>query len=205
MSDAQTDPAAGRALAMRYPSFVDGLPLTRRALDFAVEHHRDQRRDADLAPFILHPLEVGQLLRGGGSPDAVVAAGVLHDVIEDADVGEEELRRRFGEQVARIVDSVTEPDRAGSYAYRKARLRIRVSSAGRDALVVYAADKVAKSRELRMMLVREEPAPDELAEKLTHYWSSLALLELRLQGHPLVAQLRFELEALELLPPARSL
>ena len=69
----------------RFPSFVADLPITRAALEFAAARHAGQRRDADLAPFILHPLEVAQLLRGRDYPDYVVAAGVLHDVIEDTD------------------------------------------------------------------------------------------------------------------------
>jgi (p)ppGpp synthase/HD superfamily hydrolase len=71
---------------IRFPSFVEDLPITRRALEFAAREHRGQRRAADRAPFILHPLEVAQLLRGRGYPDTVVAAGVLHDVIEDTEV-----------------------------------------------------------------------------------------------------------------------
>jgi (p)ppGpp synthase/HD superfamily hydrolase len=49
-----------------FPTFADALPLTRRALEFAAERHEGQRRAADDAAFILHPLEVAQLLRGRG-------------------------------------------------------------------------------------------------------------------------------------------
>ena len=72
-------------------------------------------------------------------------------------------------------------------------------SAEDDAALIYAADKVAKTRELRIGVARSRRGPS--AEKLEHYWASLALLERKLGGHPLVRQLRFELEALELLPP----
>ncbi len=74
-----------------FPSLVEELPLTRSALEFATAHHEGQRRDADSAPFILHPLEVAQLLRGRAYPDEVVAAGVLHDVVEDTGVERAEL------------------------------------------------------------------------------------------------------------------
>jgi HD domain len=159
-----------------FPSFVDEPPITRRALEFAAEHHRGQRRDADRAPFIPHPLEVAQLLRGRDYPDAVVAAGVLHDVIEDPGVDSIDLERRFG-----------------------ARLREVVAAADADAAAVFAADKVAKVRELRITLARHPGSLD--SDKLEHYRASLALLEHRLSHHPLVRQLRFELETLELLPP----
>ena len=80
----------------QFPTFVDGLPLTRRALEFAAERHEGQRREADDAAFILHPLEVAQLLRAGGYPDEIVAAGVLHDSLENTDATPLELEQRFG-------------------------------------------------------------------------------------------------------------
>lgn len=185
-----------------FPTFVADLPITRAALDFAAEHHAGQRRDTDGAPFILHPLEVAQLLRGRDYPDEVVAAGVLHDVIEDTDVGGDELRERFGARVAELVESVSEPDGEGTYAERKARLRDRVACASADAAAVFAADKVAKAREFRLGLVRDGGHGAIDTDKLDHYWACLTLLEERLGQVPLVRQLRFELEALALLPPA---
>lgn len=188
----------------RFPSFVADLPITRAALDFAAERHAGQRRETDGAPFILHPLEVAQLLRGRDYPDEVIAAGVLHDVIEDTDVGGDELRERFGATVAGLVESVSEPQAEGSYVERKARLRERVAAASADAAAVFAADKVAKAREFRLGLVRDGAHHDGAvdSDKLDHYWACLELLEDRLGHVPLVRQLRFELEALALLPPA---
>jgi (p)ppGpp synthase/HD superfamily hydrolase len=188
---------------MEFPSFVDELPLTRSALEFAAARHTGQRRAADRAPFILHPLEVAQLLRGRGYGDDVVAAAVLHDVIEDAGVDHEELEERFGARVAELVSAVSEPRPDGSYRERKARLRDAVEGADHDAIAIYAADKVAKLRELRLaMASTHDYTPDQ--DQLEHYWASLALLERRSARDPLVRQLRFELEALALLPPDRQ-
>ena len=184
---------------MRFPSFVDDLPLTRRALEFAAARHGRQQREADRAPFILHPLEVAHLLHGRGAPDHVVAAGVLHDIVEDTGVTVQELRAHFGDDITDLVRAVTEPDRGGSYRERKAALRASVEAAGEEALTIYAADKVAKVRELRMAIAARGRTAE--ADKLEHYAASLGLLERRLPGHPLVRQLRFELEALEYLPP----
>ena len=188
---------------LQFPSFVDALPLTRQALEFAAEHHDGQRRDSDDAAFILHPLEVAQLLRGRGYPDEVVAAGVLHDSLEDTDATPLELEQRVGSGVAALVCSVSEPASAGGYAQRKARLRAAVAHGGRDTRAVYAADKVAKVRELRMTLARDWSAAVSTgtADKLHHYWASLAMLEDMDADDPLVQQLRFELEALATLPP----
>ena len=197
-----TDAAAQRR---RWPSFVSDLPLTHKALEFAAARHSGQRREADDAPFILHPLEVAQLLRGRDYPDEIVAAGVLHDVIEDTDVAFEELRTLFGARIATLVRSISEPDaEGGTYPERKARLREAVGRAQGDAVAVFAADKVAKARELRLSTVRRLPEARIDTDKLEHYWASLALLERRLGHHPFVRQLRFELEALALLPPQRG-
>ena len=185
---------------MQFPSFVDELPITRDALEFAAARHTGQRRSGDQAPFILHPLEVAHLLRGRDYPDEVVAAGVLHDVIEDAGVTREELTERFGARVAELVRAVSEPSPDGSYGERKARLREAVSQAQPDAVAIYAADKVAKLRELRMVIATTRDYEPDL-EQLEHYWASLELLEERAPANPLVRQLRFELEALAVLPP----
>ena len=143
---------------------------------------------------------MAQLLRGRDYPDHVVAAAVLHDVVEDTGAELAELEREFGAEVRRLVAAVTEPVPLGPYRERKARLRAAVAEADTDALAIYAADKIAKTRELRLRLARDPDAvPDP--EKLEHYGESLALLEARLDGHPLVRELRFELEALALLPP----
>jgi (p)ppGpp synthase/HD superfamily hydrolase len=186
----------------KYPSFVNGLPITQDALAFAASRHAGQRRDADNAPFILHPLEVAHLLKGRDYPDHVIAAGVLHDVLEDTDVSRAELEERFGPEVAELVAVVSEPEEDGSYAERKARLREVVAAAGSDAAAVFAADKVAKAREFRLGLVGHRGSVAAIdREKLDHYWACLALLERKLGPQPLVRQLRFELEALALLSP----
>ena len=101
------------------------------------------------------------------------------------------------------MSAVSEPSSEGSWVDRKARLRESVAAAGQTSSVVYAADKVAKVRELRLTLARDWSAAASLAtaEKLDHYWASLAVLERRLPGDPLVRELRFELEALATLPP----
>jgi (p)ppGpp synthase/HD superfamily hydrolase len=187
------------------PSFVAELPLTREALAFAEQAHGDQRRESDRARYILHPLEVASLLSNTGADDEVVAAAVLHDAVERTGAELAEIERRFGKRVAALVAALTEDQRIDRYDERKHNLRERVAAAGPDALAIYAADKVAKVRELRAQIDHarrgEETASPDLDRKLEHYRRSLELLERELPDHPLVRQLRFELEALQLLPP----
>lgn len=189
------------------PSFMAELGLARSALAYARELHRGQRRQSDEAPFILHPLEVAALLYTTGHPEPVLAAGILHDTVEQTEAELEEVRDRFGREVADLVAGVTEDPQIADVAERKAALRRKVAHAGPFATSIYAADKVTKVRELRGRLTLD---PDLLRTdsasrlRLEHYEESLAMLEQVTPEHPLVRQLRFELEALRGLPPQRG-
>ena len=170
-------------------------PLSQRALEFARARHEGQRRDADDQPFVLHPEEVAKLLDEAGYGDHVVAAGALHDVLEDTDVEMEELERSFGPEVAGLVSSLTEDPSVDPKAEQRAALRRQVQDAGEEAAAVFAADKVSKARELRLKAEHGDLTDDDRA-KIEHYGRSLEMLQEKLPGHPLVEQLRHELEPL---------
>lgn len=185
------------------PTFLTDLPLAQDALSFARDLHQGQRRPSDQAPFILHPLEVAALLHTTGHGEIAVAAGILHDTVEDTQIETEAIIDRFGTEVGALVGAMTEDPRIEPYGERKAALRRQIAEFGTDATAVYAADKVAKVRELRAQAARD---PDLLRSeaagaKLEHYFESLAMLEEATREHPLVEQLRFELEAIRALPP----
>jgi (p)ppGpp synthase/HD superfamily hydrolase len=179
--------------------FVQRSPLTRDALAFADSHHAGQTRDLDGLPFVTHPVEVACLLHEAGYSDEVVAAGVLHDVLEDTDADRAELEVRFGGRVAELVEAVTDDPAIEDRAERKAALRRKVAEAGECAAVVFAADKVSKARELRWRVSRGrfERADDG---KLEHYEASLAMLDDLIPGHDFVGQLRMEVEAVQAMP-----
>jgi (p)ppGpp synthase/HD superfamily hydrolase len=180
------------------PAFTQGLPLTRAALEFALERHAGQVRGDHYAPFVQHPLEVASLLSLAGYDDAVVASGVLHDVLENTytDVGE--LGDRFGETVAALVQVVSEDVSITQDQTRKAALRAQVARSPAQAAAIFAADKVSKVRELRARL-SYGLSPEGADHKVDHYEASLAMLEQRLgERNALVRQLRFELEMLRM-------
>lgn len=187
------------------PSFLCDLPLTCEAVTFAAHHHAGQRRAGDQASFLVHPVEVAWLLRSCGYPDRVVAAGVLHDVVEDTGADPGEVRVRFGDEVADTVAVLTEDARIEDFAERKRALRTRLLAAGEMPAAIFAADKVSKVREVRLLATRGETSVTELSARLDHYRRSLLVLE-RVLGrrHRLVGDLRFELETLAALPPGRD-
>jgi (p)ppGpp synthase/HD superfamily hydrolase len=167
------------------PPFGPELPA---AVAFAEQRHDGQRRRYDRAPFIHHPLEVATLLRDAGAGDELVAAGVLHDVVEKASVSPGELEDRFGPRVAGLVCAVSENPAIAEYAARKAALREQVAYAGEDALMLFAADKLSKVRELH------DPRAKAPARRITHYRRSLELLKALLPDYRLTRELDSELE-----------
>lgn len=187
------------------PTFIGDLPLARRALGYAERLHGDQRRESDEAAFILHPLEVAALLHNTGHPEQVIVAAILHDTLEDTEAVSGEIERRFGGEVSRLVEVLSEDPSLDSYEERKAELRGRIGDSGPPATIVFAADKVAKTRELRSRVGRDASllgsGDSSVRRRLDHYLESLRMLERVDRGHPLVRQLRFELEALRALPP----
>ncbi len=183
-------------------SFVRDLPLTQQAIEFAREHHGGQLRDADGAPFLVHPLEVASLLERSGYPDRVVAAAVLHDVLEDTDVEPGELQERFGAEVCHLVDTVSDDMSIEDVEDRKADVRDRVRAEGGHAAAVFAADKISKLRELRMLLGSGKIDRAEAETKARRYREGLRMLEDVIPASRLVEILRFELESLDKLPPS---
>jgi GTP pyrophosphokinase len=77
-----------------------------QAFNFAYELHEGQYR-ASGEPYIAHPVAVAGLLRELGGSSAMIAAGFLHDVVEDTDVASEDLEKRFGAEVRHLVEGVT--------------------------------------------------------------------------------------------------
>ena len=77
-----------------------------RAFKFAYNLHQGQKRKSG-EPYIYHPIAVAGLLRDLGGSPVMIAAGFLHDVVEDTEVTIEEIEDRFGEEVRRLVEGVT--------------------------------------------------------------------------------------------------
>jgi (p)ppGpp synthase/HD superfamily hydrolase len=187
-------------LVMARSDFVERSPLPREALVFAGERHAGQKRPINgEIPFVTHPIEVAWLLREAGCPDEVVAAGVLHDVLEDTDVEPGDLEERFGYEVAQLVAAVSDDDSIEDDTRRKAALRQQVAQAGESAAVIFAADKVSKARELRIRVRRRGRFGRGDRSKVEHYEASLEMLRRKLPEHPLVDQLATELEAFQAL------
>jgi len=88
----------------------DDVSLIRKAWEFCVQHHQGQMR-ASGEPYIIHPLEVAEVLAEMKMDSTAIAAGLLHDAVEDTPATSEEIESGFGDQVAHIVEGVTKIDK----------------------------------------------------------------------------------------------
>ena len=126
------------------------ISLILTATAFAAEKHRHQRRkDAEASPYINHPIALARVLsvEAGIDDPEVICAALLHDTIEDTDTTSEELRKVFGDAIARIVDEVTD-DKTLESADRK---RLQVEHAAHispKAKLVKLADKICNLRDI---------------------------------------------------------
>src|SRR5260370_34660461 len=84
----------------------DDLSIVKKAYDYSLKHHEGQSR-ASGEPYLVHPLEVALVLAETKMDPVAIAAGLLHDSVEDTSVTIEDIEREFGEQVAHIVEGVT--------------------------------------------------------------------------------------------------
>ncbi len=118
--------------------------LVKRALDGAAVWHRSQNRKYPHVevPYISHSAGVVFVLGRHQFDDEVVAAGALHDVMEDCGVTYETLEDSFGPRVADLVRAVSEPDKTVSWEARKADYLDRFAHAAWDAQAIAVADKI---------------------------------------------------------------
>ena len=126
-----------------------------RAIRFSIKTHeiyQKQKRKGKDAPYVTHPLTVGLILARAGASEDVVIAGILHDTIEDSTfekkVTPEMIAERFGEDVAKLVLSVTETNKELSWEERKAEALEHIKSFSNDSLLLKSADIIANTSEL---------------------------------------------------------
>lgn len=157
---------------------LDELTLLFKALHFAADKHRDQRRkDAGATPYINHPIELAEVLSHEGhiSDVNVLVAAVLHDTVEDTKTTQKELEDAFGDEIAAIVMEVTD-DKSLVKEDRK-RLQIEnAATCSSQARLVKLADKICN---LRDMSVRP-PDGWSLERKRKYFdWSREVVSQLR--------------------------
>lgn len=147
----------------------EDMEILSRAYARAVRQHSSQRRKSG-EPYIIHPIAVAQILADLGMGPLVVAAGLLHDTVEDTDYTLDECRAEFGDTVTGLVDGVTKLTKMdyGDSAQAET-IRKMVVAMSRDVrvLVVKLADRVHNARTWRY--VKPSSAQKKARETLDVY------------------------------------
>jgi (p)ppGpp synthase/HD superfamily hydrolase len=122
--------------------------LIDRAIEAAAKAHRKQARKGTKIAYITHPFAVGVILAKAGCSEEVIAAGILHDTVEDGRVKLSRIREEFGDRVACIVEQCTEPDKRRAWEKRKQHTLDTLKKASLDAKYVACADKLHNIRSI---------------------------------------------------------
>ena len=122
-----------------------------KAIVFAVKAHAGTERRGKGFPYIVHPMEAVEIVATMTTDQELLAAAALHDTVEDTSVTLDDIRREFGERVAKLVEEESDVfmdgvNEADSWHERKQAAIDRLSRASRDAKMVALGDKLSNAR-----------------------------------------------------------
>lgn len=125
------------------------MNIKEKAKEFAILAHKGQVRKSDKEkPMIIHPINVGLILEEYEFDDNVVAAGYLHDVIEDTKYNEEDILKLFNEDITSLVVSASEMDKTLSWEERKQRTIDSIKNLDLRHKAIICADKISNLEDL---------------------------------------------------------
>lgn len=125
------------------------MDMIENAIIFASKAHKNQTRKGSGIPYITHPFAVGMLLQKANCSEEVIAAGILHDTLEDTETTFEDLTETFGIRVANLVLAASEKDKSLPWEIRKQHTINSVKDATLEEIQVIVADKLHNLRSVR--------------------------------------------------------
>lgn len=128
------------------------MNIKQKAKEFAIKAHNGQRRKSDKEkPMIIHPIDVANILSEYGYDDNVIAAGYLHDVLEDTKYTKEDLLTEFNEDVVSLVLGASEKDKSLSWEERKTETINTIKDFDLRHKAVVCADKISNLEDMRII------------------------------------------------------
>jgi (p)ppGpp synthase/HD superfamily hydrolase len=123
--------------------------MLHKAIEFAgMMHNGQMRKYPPATPYLTHLSNVALLLQRAGYADEVVAAGLLHDVLEDTNCKEDRLREEFGDKITGLVLAVSENKDEKDWILRKQMYREKISFSDMDAVALAAADHLHNAKSM---------------------------------------------------------
>lgn len=126
------------------------MNIIEKAINFAAKAHVGQTRKSTDIPYISHPFAVGMILQESKCSDEVIAAGILHDTLEDTSVTVEELSEHFGEEITKLVEAASEPSKSWPWKERKRHTIHALQNASLEEIQIIVADKLHNLRSIRV-------------------------------------------------------
>ena len=122
--------------------------MINEAIEFAAKAHEGQLRKGTKKPYIVHPIEVSEIVSAMTDDEEVICAAVLHDTIEDCrGITKDVLKLRFGDRVAELVAQESE-DKTLSWKERKSATIARLKDAQREVQLIGLAEKLSNMRDI---------------------------------------------------------
>ena len=122
--------------------------MVNKAIEFATKAHEGQLRKGTKRPYIVHPIEVGDIVSTMTRDEEIISAAILHDTIEDCDgITKELLAEQFSERVADIVSQESE-DKSKSWIDRKTITIKHLATAPMEVKMIGLADKLSNMRDI---------------------------------------------------------
>ena len=122
------------------------MKITDTAIRIAVKAHGEQKRKSDGSPYIVHPIAVALMLQKHRFRDEVVAAGILHDTIEDTTVTAADLAEQVGPEITAMVLALSE-DKTKPWDVRKREYIAHVAASSDEVKAISTADKISNLRD----------------------------------------------------------
>ena len=135
--------------------------VIQKAITYAAIKHEGQKRKGTNIPYIIHPMEVMQILTAMDCSQDVIIAGILHDILEDTGTKPEEIRETFGDTILALVQSESE-DKSKTWKERKRATIDELQTASTETRLVCFADKLSN---IRSMLIDKEAIGAKLWER----------------------------------------
>ena len=155
------------------------MNIEEKALNFAIKAHYLQARKSEKdKPMIIHPINVGHILKEYGFDENAIAAGYLHDVVEDTKYEQNDILKKFGDDISSLVMTASEPDKSLSWEKRKQHTIDTIKKLDLRHKAVVCADKISNLEDLMIFqhLKDDMRVKNGIIQKFINHWYLMEII-----------------------------